>query len=117
MSRRTLLPLCSLALLLCSCATSIHYTKAADDRTAKPLDFKVQVFEKTDSVQAKYTLLGLISVDDNGFTTDCAYDVVIAKAKERARAVGADAIKIIQHDKPDLFSSCHRIKVLAISFD
>lgn len=117
MKRIILVPLCVLGLLMCSCAASVNYTKATEARTPKPSSFKVQVFQIADSVQVKYTLLGLISVDDNGFTTDCAYDIVLGKAIDHARQVGADAIKIIQHDKPDLFSSCHRIKALAIAFD
>jgi len=117
MSKSSVLLSSIAALLISACAASVHFTPAADARAPKSPDSKIQVFGKDDSVKVRHTVLGLISIDDTGFTTDCAYDVVLAKAVQEARTVGADAIKIVQHERPDLWSSCHRIKALAIAFD
>lgn len=58
---------------------------------------------------------GAITIDnfkfgDNGFTTDCQYQRVIEKAKEKAIKAGGNAIKLTEVKQPDMWSSCYRIK-------
>lgn len=107
----------SIMFLLNSCAASVNYKAEIDARKAKPSGYKIEVFQKDEKPQKKYTILGLISIEDSGFTTDCSYDVVLKKAEEKAREVGADALEIIKVESPDFISSCYRIKALAIAFD
>lgn len=55
-------------------------------------------------------LLGTVKVGDTGFTTKCSYEIVIGKAKEEARKVGGNLLKITKHQAPNFGSSCHRIE-------
>lgn len=77
-----------------------------------PLDFRERVIligkyqQEPDSSE----LIGQVKVGDNGFTTNCSYEVVLEYAKIEARKVGGNAIKIIKHKLPTATgSSCHRI--------
>jgi len=113
-----ILPFCIASLMfLCSCGASVNLSPGTTPRTPKPSDYKVQVYQKTDTVQVKHTVIGLISVEDSGFTVSCSYETVFNKAIEKARAIGADAIQIVQVDTPSFFSTCYQIKVLAIAYD
>ena len=107
----------SIMFLLNSCAATVNYKAEMDARKAKPFGYRIEVFQKDEKPQKKYTILGIISIEDSGFTTDCSYDVVLKKAEEKAREVGADALEIIKVESPDFISSCYRIKALAIAFD
>lgn len=81
-------------------------------KTYPPLDYKqdVVVIGLDQPVPDGSEVLGRIKVGDNGFTTNCSYDVVIDKAKLEARKAGGNAIKIIKHKLPSAMgSSCHRI--------
>jgi hypothetical protein len=104
-------------MFLCSCGAVVNLSPGTTPRSPKPSDYKVQVFQKADTVQVKYSIIGLISVEDSGITISCSYETVFNKAIEKARAIGADAIQIVQVDTPNLISSCYQIKVLAIAFD
>lgn len=76
-----------------------------------PLDYKqeVVVFGLIEDAPSHSEVLGQVKVGDSGFSTKCNYEVVMDQAKLEARNVGGNAIKIIKHKKPDLWSSCHRI--------
>ena len=118
--KKYIIPACIsmfIVFLLNSCAASVSYKSAAQSRPPKPEEYEIEVFHANETPSKKNTTLGLISVDDSGFTINCSYDVVLGKAKEKAREIGADAIKIVKIESPDLFSSCYRIKVLAIAYD
>jgi hypothetical protein len=104
-------------LLFCSCGASIKLSPGTTPRAAKAKDYQVKVYQKTDTVKVKHTTIGLISVEDSGLTVDCSHEVMFNKAVEKARAIGADAIQIIQVDTPGFFSSCYQIKVLAIAYE
>ncbi len=93
-------------MFLCSCGVSVNLSPGTTLRPPKPSDYKVQVFQKDDTVQVKHSVIGLISVEDSGFSVSCSYKSVFNNAIEKARAIGADAIQIVQVDTPGLFSSC-----------
>jgi hypothetical protein len=118
--KKYLAVICSCLLLVTlfsSCAASVSYKSISEARQPKPDGFEVQVFQENETIAKKNTTLGLISVDDSGFTVHCSYDIVLEKAKEKAREIGADAIKIVKVESPDLISSCYRLKALAVVFD
>jgi hypothetical protein len=84
----SVLILCIASLLfLCSCGASVNLSPGTIPRTPKPEGYKIQVYQKDDTVQTKYTAIGLISVEDSGVTLNCSYEVVFNKALEKARTL------------------------------
>src|SRR5262245_36352525 len=54
--------------------------------------------------------VGEVAVTDGGFTSNCSWDTVVAKAMGEARRLGGNVVKIIYHSEPSLLgSSCHQI--------
>nr|WP_319569649.1 hypothetical protein [uncultured Draconibacterium sp.] len=86
----------------------------------EPLDYteKVAVIELSQAIPSGADELGEIKIGDAGFSTNCSWEVVIEKAKEEARKVGGNAIKITEHKLPSIMgSSCHRIKAKILKID
>lgn len=48
---------------------------------------------------------------DTGFSTDCSFNSNLKKAQKIARENGANIVKIIESKKPDLWSTCYRMKI------
>lgn len=69
----------------------------------------ILVFGEEDEAPEDAELLGTVRIGESGFSVKCNYGVVINEASQEARKAGGNAIKIITHKKPDLWSSCHRI--------
>lgn len=93
-----------------SCAPIIS-TQITSSKTPLKENASVNVFDENESFPKSAIVLGTLKIGDSGFTVNCSYDVVVEKAKDEARKVGGNAIKIISHDFPSPFgSSCHRIK-------
>jgi hypothetical protein len=105
-----------ISLIPLSSCTPLVITKL---ETSLPLIDTTQVIKvlglSTD-IPADAEVLGTIKIGDSGFTVNCTYKVVLDKAKQEARKVGGNAIKITEHIPPG-FSSCHRItaKILKIN--
>jgi hypothetical protein len=104
-------------LFLCSCGVSVNLSPGTNPRAPKPVDYKIQVYQETDTIRVKYTVIGLISAGDSGFTLSCSYGTVLNKAIEKAREIGANAIQIVKVNSPNIISSCYEVKVLAIAYD
>jgi len=104
-------------LFLCSCGVAVSLSPGTIPRTPKPSDYAIKVYQKTDTIQGKYTTIGLIGAGDSGFTLSCSYETVLNKTIEKAREIGADAIQIVKVDSPNIISSCYEIKALAIAFE
>lgn len=54
--------------------------------------------------------LGTFEINDGGISIDCSYDRVKEIAKNKARSIGGNSVKIIEHKLPSAWSTCHRIK-------
>ena len=52
---------------------------------------------------------GQLKFGDNGFSTGCSFKKNCLSAIAHARKIGSNVIKITNHKKPDLLSSCHRM--------
>ena len=104
-----------LIFILAGCAAKVQTTIT---QNYEPLDYReeVMVLYLNDSVPENAIEIGEVKVGDSGLTMKCDYSTVIQAAQMEARKAGGNAIKIIQHKTPDLFSSCHRItaKILKI---
>jgi hypothetical protein len=104
----------SFFLVSCSVRISTELIK-----TYPLLDYKqeVKVYEIQDEIPGNSEFLGVVKVEDAGFTLKCGYQFVLEKAKMEARKTGGNAIKIVEHLKPDLYSSCHRITAKILKTD
>jgi hypothetical protein len=98
----------SILIAFSSCSPRISTSLS---KSYPPLDYKqeVFVFGVNDDAPSHSEVLGQVKVGDSGFSTKCNYEVVMDQAKLEARKVGGNAIKIIKHKKPNLWSTCHRI--------
>jgi hypothetical protein len=103
--------------LLFSCAPVVS-TRLIRSYPALPPADTVKLYDEKETVPGDAIELGTVKVDDSGFSTNCGWEVVIAKAKAEARKAGGNAIKIINHNPPSIFgSSCHRITALILKLD
>ncbi|MDR0384792.1 MAG: hypothetical protein LBH60_01795 [Prevotellaceae bacterium] len=102
---------------LSGCNPRIKVTKS--NYSYPPLDYaqKVFVLEINDEFPAGAENLGTLKVGDTGFSTNCEWETVIENAKNEARKMGGNVVKIIEHKLPSIASSCHRItaQILRVS--
>ncbi len=79
--------------------------------TYESLDYydEVKVIGLIDPTPENYEVLGVVKVENKAFyTKNCEWEDIILKAKEEARKLGGNAIKITNHQLPDTTgSSCH----------
>ncbi|WP_187263540.1 porin family protein [Pontibacter beigongshangensis] len=109
--KRTLLLFLALPLVLGSCAPSVSTLLTASPQAPLAPGEEVSLISLQEQVPPHAEVIGMVRIGDSGFTTDCSWGAVIAKAKSEARKVGGNSIKIIDHQKPNLASTCHRITV------
>lgn len=95
--------------VLTSCGPAVN-TQILVKKTPLNYEEQITVFETYEEVTEPATLIAHAFVGDSGFSVNCKYDVVLAKAMDEARKAGGNAIKITEHKTPDILSSCHRIK-------
>jgi hypothetical protein len=114
--QKNILLLCGLLSLATACAPKVR-TKVS--QKYPPLDYseEVTVLERNAVSPAGAEVLGTVKIGDSGMSTQCNYAQVLQKAKEEARKAGGNAIKVVQHKKPDFMSSCHRIVAEVIKVD
>ncbi len=91
------------------CAPTISYSGINLSRQPKSSNYPINVFDVGQRVPRNCVILGVINTGDTGLSMDCSYNAVIEYIKKKARAVGGDAISILQVQKPDLGSTCYRI--------
>lgn len=70
----------------------------------------IAVYNPKDAIPTDAKIIDDFKIGDNGFTTDCQYERVLEKAKEKAKKAGGNAIQLIEVKAPDMWSSCYRIK-------
>lgn len=107
--------LISILILACSPKVTTSITKIYP-----VLDYKQEVFVIgiTEEPPASAVEIGVVKIDDSGFSTNCGWDVVLEKAKMEARKAGGNVLKIIDHKLPSIIgSSCHRIKAKILRVD
>ncbi len=106
--------LLGITVIFSSCAPKIS-TSISKNYGTLDSKMRVNVFDLNDSVPLNTEVLGYVKIGDTGFSTNCSWDVVIDKAKNEARQVGGNAIKIVDHRPPSLMgSTCHRIKAIIL---
>lgn len=55
-----------------------------------------------------------VQIKDVGLTINCDFETALELAKEKSKALGANALKVYEHRLPDPWSNCHRIKFKAL---
>jgi hypothetical protein len=95
--------------VLYSCAPTISTTSIQNYIQLNPQD-TVIVYREGETLPSDIKIIGKTKIGDSGFTTNCGLDVMIEKAKNEARKIGANAIVITQHIRPSVWgSTCHLI--------
>jgi hypothetical protein len=61
--------------------------------------------------------VGHLRFKDSGFSTDCSFNSLMNKARIEARKNGANIVKVVDKKKPDLWSSCYRLKIELYKYD
>ncbi|MCB0449673.1 MAG: hypothetical protein KDC97_06105 [Confluentibacter sp.] len=61
--------------------------------------------------------LGEFDIKNGGFSIDCDYERVKNLAKNKARSIGGNTVKIIAHKLPSAWSTCHQIKFEVYKMD
>lgn len=98
-------------LLLTSCSPKIQ-TSVLKRYPARSEGSPVVVYRLADSVAlpAETEVLGVVNVEDGGFTTGCSYDKVLQLAKEQVNRHGGNGLYLTWHKEPSaLGSSCHQL--------
>jgi hypothetical protein len=98
------------SLFLYSCAPTISTTSMQNYSQLNPQD-NVIVYREGETLPSDIKIIGRTAIGDSGFTTNCGLDVMLEKAKNEARKIGANAIVITKHILPSVWgSTCHQIK-------
>lgn len=102
-----------LPLLLFGCASKMKVTGNIENKL-QPLKNheSVVIIEENESIKnlESNIKIGVFEIKDGGLSFDCSYERVKSLAKNRARSIGGNSVKILEHKLPDSWSTCHRIK-------
>lgn len=84
---------------------------------ALPADSAVVILQDTEEPPAGATAKGTLKISDGGFKTKCGYDQTMEEARVKARAKGANLIKITELKSPDAWSTCYRLRADLYYYD
>ncbi len=109
MVRTFLFLTCSVCLI--GCTPRVIKSDYQNNIVAKPLpgDSEYFLFESGDVLPAAAQQIGSLKITENGFSVGCSYAQVLELARENTLKTGGNAFKITSHQKPDIWSTCHRI--------
>ncbi len=99
-----------LGILLQSCTPKVRSNLTNNNLSPIPEDSEIFIIEEGGKAPINSELVGHLKVGDSGFSNDCGYEKVIQEAKITARKSGANFILITEIKKPNLASTCYRIK-------
>lgn len=98
----------------CSPKISSNFTnpqpKLSIDENVALLDIEHKLPENT-------LKIGDLRFQDSGFSTDCSFNSLMTQARNEARKNGANIVKVVDKKKPDLWSSCYRLKIELYKYD
>ncbi|MGB3775401.1 MAG: hypothetical protein WA951_09105 [Leeuwenhoekiella sp.] len=100
--------------VLCTACASRLKVKGESDVNLPSLKKteNVVIIEENENLptQIENLKVGVFEIKDGAMSLDCSYERVLNIARNKARSVGANTVKIIEHKLPDLLSLCHRIQ-------
>ena len=106
----------SLLFLISSCSPKV-IIKSLQTQNYQPVqDYEPFVaFTDLDTINLdKEQVIADIQIKDAGLTINCDFETILDLAKERSKALGANALQVYEHRLPDAWSSCHRIRCRAL---
>ncbi|WP_166962274.1 hypothetical protein [Yeosuana marina] len=81
------------------------------------IDEKVALLDIEHKLPENITKVGDLRFQDSGFSTDCSFNSLMNKARMEARKNGANIVKVVNKKKPNLWSSCYRLKIELYKYD
>ncbi|MFT3946076.1 MAG: hypothetical protein QM763_03800 [Agriterribacter sp.] len=106
----------SAVLLLSGCAPSIK-TNITSPEKPLTINDKVAFLDIKHKVPETAKKVGAAKLGDSGFSTNCDFNSNLVKARDLARKSGANIVKVVETKKPDLWSSCYRMKIEFYKYD
>lgn len=76
-----------------------------------PIDEKIALLDIEHKLPESIIKVGELRFQDSGFSTDCSFNSLMTQARNEARKNGANIVKVVDKKKPDLWSSCYRLKI------
>ncbi len=98
----------------CSPKLSTNFTNAQPKLS---IDDKVAFLDIEHNLPENIIKVGKLRFQDSGFSTDCNFNSLLNKARIEARKNGANIVKIIDKKKPDIWSTCYRLKIELYRFN
>lgn len=95
------------AICLVSCSPRLH-PGIKDEHPPLPDSAFVLILSQEDRFNNS-DKIGLISISDNEFSSNCNYEALITRLKQKARSQGANLIKITDYKKTDDNGNCDKI--------
>ncbi len=81
------------------------------------IDENVALLDIDNSLPENVVKVGELRFQDSMFSTDCSFNSLMNQARVEARKNGANIVKVINKKKPDLWSSCYRLKIELYKYD
>lgn len=97
-----------IAFTSCSPKISSNFT---NPQPKLSIDEKVALLDIGHNLPENIVKIGELRFQDSGFSTDCSFNSLMTQARNEARKNGANIVKVIDKKKPDLWSSCYRLKI------
>ena len=114
MRRQILILGISCILMLSSCAPKV-VSNMAKTYPSLPQDSPVEVYFANNLVPSQAEVLGEVSVKDSGASINCDSTTVINRIKEESRKAGGNAIIVLNHTKPSIWSTCHQMEAAILN--
>jgi hypothetical protein len=108
--KKTIILTLLITVILQSCSPKIRTNLATESFKPLAAETEILLVNQNEKVPADFKFIGELKISDSGFSTDCGYSKVISDAKESAKKSGANLIHLTEVIKPNLGSSCYRIK-------
>lgn len=90
----------------CAPAATVSTTKKY---SPLPKTETIYVFGLNDAMPTGAESLGTVKIGDSGLSVGCSFENVVDLAREKARNVGGNGIKLLSVREPDFGSTCYRI--------
>lgn len=100
----------SICLSFVSCSSTIRTNMTAKKSSNLEIT-EVTVLKQDEEVPPSSKKIGSTKFGESGFSVNCSLDYVLDNARKIAKDYGADVVKITNHKRPNLWSTCHRLTV------
>ena len=81
------------------------------------IEDKIALLDLEHKLPENIVKVGDLRFQDSGFSTDCSFNSLMNQARIEARKNGANIVKVVEKKKPDLWSSCFRLKIELYKYD